>query len=253
MANEREVRNDGIGGYVSDNPLTNVATTLTADGLAALEAIDATEFAWIILDPYGEAGAPEHVKVTAHTAAATTATILRAQNGTTARQHNAGTKWIHGPVASADFRPLLLHVRDEKASGTNGGTFTSGAWQKRTLNTVVTNELGTGLTADEITGLVAGTYEVEALAPAHAVNGHQARLYDVTGAVVLVLGSNEYANTAGNAITKSVVRGRFTLTATSTVRLEHRCATTSGGTYGFGQANSFGTEVYAGLQIRKVS
>lgn len=102
MPNELIVRQDGIGGLIEDNPLTAAATTLTSAGLAALQVIGTTNFAWVILDPDGEDGAPEHVKITAHTAGATTATILRGQNGTTAREHLAGVRWVHGPVA-ADF------------------------------------------------------------------------------------------------------------------------------------------------------
>lgn len=106
MPNELGIRQNGIGGLVDDNPLTNVATTLTSSALSALQVIDSTQFAWVIIDPDGIDGAPEHIKITAHSAGATTATILRGQGGTTARQHVAGTPWIHGPVAG-DFYPEL--------------------------------------------------------------------------------------------------------------------------------------------------
>lgn len=39
------------------------------------------------------------------------------------------------------FGAQLFHVQDQKASGTSGGTFTSGADRTRTLNTTVTNEI----------------------------------------------------------------------------------------------------------------
>lgn len=116
----------------------------------------------------------------------------------------------------------LLHVQDQRASGVAAGTFTSGSWQKRTLNTILTNELGVTLVSDEVVGLKAGIYEVEARAPAYVVSYNQARLYDVTGAAVLVLGSVERASTSGAQVSQSVVRGRFTLAATSTVRLGRR-------------------------------
>lgn len=143
----------------------------------------------------------------------------------------------------------LLHVQDQKASGTQGGTFTSGAWQKRVLNTILTNELGVTLVSDEIVGLKAGVYEVDASAPGYDVSYHQARLYDVTGAAVLVIGTQEYTNPAVDARNRSFVRGRFSLTVTSTLRLEHRCSTTLA-TYGFGSAGSISTEIYADLQLR---
>jgi hypothetical protein len=146
---------------------------------------------------------------------------------------------------------LVVHVRDEKASGTDGGTFTSGAWQTRTLNTVKTNDIaGASLAANELT-LPAGTYEVEAYAPAHDVTRHQARLYNVTGAAELALGSNENADPGDAVQSTSRVRGRFTLAGTSNVRLEHRCSSTNSGN-GFGFSVSWGTCVYAEVIIRKI-
>jgi hypothetical protein len=93
------VRTDNVFGTITDNPLTNVATTMNSAGLANLAAVSSAE-AIIILDPNRVSGAPEIVIVTAHTASATSATIQRGQFGTAARQHAQGTEWVHGPIAS---------------------------------------------------------------------------------------------------------------------------------------------------------
>ena len=95
MANELRTRTNFVGGLVEDNPLTNVATTLTSAGLAALPVIDTTNHAALILDPDGIHGAPEIVWVTAHSASSTTATIARAQESTSAREHLRDTYWVH--------------------------------------------------------------------------------------------------------------------------------------------------------------
>lgn len=87
-----------ITGDVDDDPLTNSATTLTSSDLSALGVVEAPDIAVIILDPKGTAGAPEVVHVTAHEASATTATILRGQEGTSARQHAENIPWTHGPT-----------------------------------------------------------------------------------------------------------------------------------------------------------
>ena len=87
MANEIRTRTNFVGGLIEDNPLSAVATTLTSAGLANLPVIDSTNHAALILDPDGVDGNAEIVWVTSHTASATSATILRAQEGTTARQH----------------------------------------------------------------------------------------------------------------------------------------------------------------------
>lgn len=102
MANELRVRTNFVGGLIEDNPLASGATTLTSAGLASLPAVTSTSHMAIILDPDGRAGNPEIAYVTAHTALATTATITRAQEGTTGRAHDRDTPWIHGPTV-ADF------------------------------------------------------------------------------------------------------------------------------------------------------
>lgn len=94
------VRTDNVFGTITDNPLTNVATTMNGAGLANLAAVSGSDEAIIILDPNRLTGAPEIVVVTAHTGSATSATIQRGQFGTAARQHAQGTEWVHGPIAS---------------------------------------------------------------------------------------------------------------------------------------------------------
>lgn len=121
MANEKRLRALAIGGLIEDNPLASGGTTLTSAGLAALPAIGTTEHAAIVLDPDGMFGAPEIAYVTAHTTGATTATITRGQESTTARQHDRDVPWIHGPTVK-DFLGVIARqggsATDWSASGT---------------------------------------------------------------------------------------------------------------------------------------
>jgi hypothetical protein len=148
--------------------------------------------------------------------------------------------------------PDLIILRDEKTSGTAGGTFTAGAWQTRTLNTEVTDAGGHCTLASNEFTLAAGTYELYAHAPASVVGAHQARLYNVTDAAVVTggEGSNEYEG-VGTASTRSVISVRFTLASSKALRIEHRGAVTKT-TTGFGAACSFGTEIYTVVVIHKV-
>jgi len=145
-----------------------------------------------------------------------------------------------------------LHVRDEKPTGTDGGTFTSGADRTRDLNTVVTNTItGASLLGNQVT-LPSGTYDIEAYATAYQVAASKARLTTSAGTVLLV-GSSAYGgvNTAANVA--SFVRGRLVLGSTTVIELRHQCGTTSA-TNGFGRAASIAgaVEVYSDLQIKKV-
>lgn len=89
-----------------DAELAEAGTTLSSPDLANLPAISG-DFVALVLDPSGANGAPEIVYVTAHTGAATTATITRAQEGTSARIHPNTTAWALAAVAQ-DMIPAGL-------------------------------------------------------------------------------------------------------------------------------------------------
>lgn len=104
MANEIRLRSNNISGAINNNPLTIGATTINSPGFADLPVVNTTNHLILTLDPLEVYGAAEVVTVTAHTASATSLTVLRGQESSIARQHPLGTTWFHGPVAS-DFAP----------------------------------------------------------------------------------------------------------------------------------------------------
>lgn len=77
--------------------LTNVATTVDSAEFANLPVVTAPDRMILILDPAGTGGGVEIMHITAHTAAATTVTVERAQEGTTAVAQASGATWFHGP------------------------------------------------------------------------------------------------------------------------------------------------------------
>ncbi len=148
----------------------------------------------------------------------------------------------------------LLHVRDEKAANTVGGTFTSGSWQTRTLNTVSTNDIsGASLAANQIT-LPSGTYSIEARAPAFGGARHKAKLRDITGTTDLLIGSSEFSASVVDHVTSdSVILGRFTLSVQSDLEIQHQIQITQSSN-GFGVESNFGvTEIYAEALIKKLA
>ena len=62
------------------------------------------------------------------------------------------------------YAPRIAYLKDVKAANTAGGTFTSGAFQTRTLNTVEGDASIVSLAANQFT-LQAGTYHIEGVAP----------------------------------------------------------------------------------------
>ncbi len=136
-----------------------------------------------------------------------------------------------------------INIQDQKAQNTVGGSFTSGAWRTRVLNTTVSDTASISSLASNQVTLPAGTYRVFAQAPAYQVNGHQTRLQNITASTTLVTGTSQQSGGAQNNTTTSIVAGIFTLGVSSALEVQHQCATTNG-TNGFGVAANFTTEVY---------
>jgi len=147
----------------------------------------------------------------------------------------------------------LLHVEDQKASETSGGTFTSGSWQTRVLNTSVTNEItGSSIASNQIT-LPAGSYYIEAHAPGYNIGYHAVRLQNVTDALTVLSGTSEYTPAAAPTTTRSFLTGKFTLVESKVLEIQHSCGTTKENN-GLGLATNFtvSNETYSVVKIWKV-
>lgn len=144
-----------------------------------------------------------------------------------------------------------IQLEDQKTSGTSGGTCTAGSWQTRTLNTEVVDTHGDcSLSSNQFT-LAAGTYEIDASAPAYGVTSHQIRLRNVTDSTTIANGTNALTFTANVPITRSYVRTRFTIAAGKALEIQHKSAGTVA-TFGFGLAMSFDLEVYTTVVLRRI-
>lgn len=153
----------------------------------------------------------------------------------------------------AAFATKLLHVQDQKSSGTNGGDFNSGAWRTRDLNTVLTNEItGASLASNQIT-LPSGTYYIEHSSEARSVNNHQARLRDTTGGATLLTGTSSNSDSASSTQGTSDITGRFTLSVESVLEIQHQAQNSQANT-GFGANSAFTVEheLYTDVRIWKV-
>ena len=151
------------------------------------------------------------------------------------------------------FESALLHVRDEKASGTAGGSATSGSYQTRTLNTSVTNEIsGASLSSNQIT-LPTGTYFVNGFVSSFYVDKHKSKLRNTTDSTDTLIGQVVRSDSTFYSGGASIIIGRFTIASTKVFEIQTRVQTTRN-TDGYGEAPSFGdAEVYIDVQIWKVA
>lgn len=141
---------------------------------------------------------------------------------------------------------------ESQASGTDGGTFTSGSYVKRVLNTTVVNTISGCSLASSVITLPAGTYEVLASAPAYFVLENKAKLRNTTAGTDIALGQSSYSG-GGTVTVSSMVQTYFTLAGSTLIELQHRCSTTRAGN-GLGTSCGYGdNEIYSQITIIKVA
>ena len=154
-------------------------------------------------------------------------------------------------IGSKTFTSYAI-ICDQKAHDANGGTFTSGAFRTRDLNTEIADPDGiVSISSNQFT-LGAGDYLIEASAPVYKVARHITRLQNITASTTVQYGTAEYADSSYNVANRSFVVARVSITGNTTFELQHRADTTLA-TQGFGVSSSFtGTQsIFAVVKIYK--
>lgn len=162
-----------------------------------------------------------------------------------------GTDWYE--ISRTGTEEHLLY-QDQATSGTAGPTYTADGWRTVTLDTEVKDTGGIGsLSSNQVT-IPKGEYEFSAAVPLGvnvvATNSARLRLYDATGAAVLVQGPNVQAGYVDGAAKGMLAtcEGSFTLTTSSAVELQIYPTETP---VGMSAMTTGEVEVYAILKIRR--
>ena len=152
---------------------------------------------------------------------------------------------------SAGLNASYARITDSKGSGTQGGSFTSGDWRTRDLQTEDEDPDGiVSISSNQFT-LQAGTYYIKAQDCGINVNNHTAKIRNITDSSDTLIGNSNKTQPQGNNVSAyALVQGSFTIAAAKAFELQHRCSTTQT-THGFGAYNGFSTNVYATVEIYK--
>jgi hypothetical protein len=156
------------------------------------------------------------------------------------------------------LQPRIATLSDVKASGTDGGTATVGAYATRTLNTLSDpTGIVTSLASNQFT-LPAGEYYIEAMTPAYFCENAKSKLRNITDSTDALIGGTVYIRSTGTGdnaaqvMTYSPLRGNLVISSATTFEIQMRVGVTVA-TFGFGIAGAFGdSEVYTVCQITKV-
>ena len=140
---------------------------------------------------------------------------------------------------------VLMDVRSE---GQDGGTFTSGQWQVRDLNTEYYDPDGIVTLSSNIFVLQAGYYFIRFSATAHRVGTHKCVLFRESGTqTIFAQGSSERLVTDGGSNrSEGVWRGQ--ISGTVNLQIRHRCSDTRSND-GLGKASTADEELYTIVEI----
>jgi len=246
VANDMAVGNDlSVSGATDLTGALTVADTTKVENLDADKVDGADKDTDVTLSGNSDSSVPTEKAVKTYVDARKAECVHL-----TGAQTIAGIKTFSSPMKATC---PIFHIREEKANDTNGGTFTSGSWIKRALNTIKTNEIsGASLTSGQII-LPAGTYFISARACGHHVNQHKIRLRNITDNSDSLIGENVYSYTTSSGNVWSQLRGRITIATQKTFQLQHRCATTCDNV-GLGLSCAYDVvEVYADILIEQIA
>ena len=154
-------------------------------------------------------------------------------------------------MTGSTFVSYALLADRHGATAGDRGTFTSGAWQTRQINTeVVDTDNIVTLSSNQFT-LQAGTYQIKFGACAYKVNRHVTRLREISPtAQTIASGSAQYSWSSGADLSWSRGWVRTTITQATTYEIQHQCQTTYSNN-GFGFQMTFSGADYVQVEIYK--
>jgi hypothetical protein len=150
----------------------------------------------------------------------------------------------------------VVIFQDQKPSDTDGGTpGATDTWIVRTLNTKAADS--DNLCANPLSNtftLPAGTWHIQASAPAYRVNHHRIRLYNTSDNIATALGTSTFAGQSQYYAVenRSFVDTVVTFTTPKNFRIEHQVDRNQS-TDGFGVATNTGNvELYTTVTCTKI-
>tara|TARA_R100000388_G_C7166446_1_gene121742 strand:+ start:40 stop:636 length:597 start_codon:yes stop_codon:yes gene_type:complete len=143
-------------------------------------------------------------------------------------------------------------IADVKSSGTAGGTFATGGWRTRDLQTEIVDTDGiVSISSNQFT-LQAGSYLINAISSAYKIGNTVLKLYNITDSSDTAFGMTGYVPNSDAVQANIHLTTRFTISGAKVFELQQAGAGTEN-TYGMGVNHSFGSEIYTIIEIYKES
>ena len=167
--------------------------------------------------------------------------VLRVNSGATAPE------WATPSGATVQ----VASFTEYQASGTAGGTSTSGSFLKRILNTTLTNSITSCTLTSSVISLPAGTYTIVVNSSFVDTDGVQLKLRNTTDSTNTIFGTVGWS-LDGNTDPVCTLAGSFTIAGTKDFEIQYRCEVAKAGD-GLGRNLNFETNCFTNCVITKVA
>lgn len=251
-ANIASATTTDIGAATGVSVTITGTTTITGLGTKAAGCIRCVTFSGALILTYNATSLILPTSASITTAAGDTAIFQSLGSGNW--KCLAYTRASGAALVGSSSTVPYVKLEEQQSSGTDGGTFTSGAQRTRVLNTKTDPSSLCTLSSNQFV-LAAGTWELVAYAPASYCDNHQAFLVNVTSGFNLLISSTQISNYGASSVndSRAIIVGRFTSNGSDAHEIQHRCSTTKtvyG--YGYGTANTWGNVVWTQVMLWKV-
>ncbi len=158
------------------------------------------------------------------------------------------------PLESTEYAVYV----DSKSAGSGGGACTANTWLTRTINTTQASAGSSISRSGNVITLEAGTYYIDASAPAYRVRSHAVKFRNTSDSTDALIGSAEYAHENYQVQSRSNIKGYLTVASTKNFEIQHICDRSTG-SRDFGIDNNFGSffngadNIFTQIYIKKVS
>lgn len=236
-------------GQAWDQLLGQVSSVNSKAGAVVLDTDDLGEGASNKF--YTDARVAAHSDVAAGVTHAADASLHRTINDS-----GSGTTdlWSADKIGSAINGACMevYEFKDERSTGSNGGSSSYSSWQNRDLNTInSTGGTSASLANNEIT-LSAGSYQITAISPGYRCGSHRCRIRNITDSTY-EYGSSAHADDHGRTSSNSVCVFSANFASPKTLSLETFSNSSHSSGLGLAVGVTGVNEVYAQVKIVKLS